>query len=214
MAVQRLVVMGAGGHAREVLDVLESLPDGPGRERTTVFAQPGSTGAAAAALVRDRGYELLDAVPADATHYLPAVGDPALRRRFVLLAEERGLLPVQAVSPLSTVPDAVRDVPGLVAFARSHLSTNVALGVHCHLNTGCQVSHDAWLGDRVTLGPGTLLAGGVVVEDDAFLGVGAVVLPGRRIGRGAVVGGGAVVVHDVAPGATVVGNPARVLAAP
>jgi maltose O-acetyltransferase len=39
-----------------------------------------------------------------------------------------------------------------------------------------------------------------------------VVLPGLVIGRGAVVGAGAVVVRDVPPGATVVGNPGRVLA--
>ncbi|WP_159961741.1 UDP-glucose 4-epimerase [Blastococcus haudaquaticus] len=211
MAVIRLVVMGAGGHAREVLDVLESLPEGPARERTKVFAEPGSTAEAAAALVRERGYGLVDALPEDASHYLPAVGDPALRRRFVTLAEGRGLEPVQAVSPLSTVPEAVREVPGLVVLPRSHISTAVALGRHCHLNTGCSLSHDGRLGDRVTLGPGVLLAGGVVVEDDAVLGVGAIVLPGRRIGRGAVVGGGAVVVHDVAPGTTVAGNPARPL---
>nr|WP_246406252.1 DapH/DapD/GlmU-related protein [Modestobacter versicolor] len=203
--------MGAGGHAREVLDVLESLPDGQAPGRTTVFAEPGVTTAAATALVRERGYEVADALPADATHYLPAVGDPGLRRRFVTMAEERGLLPGRAVSPLSTVPDVLRDSPGLVVFPRSHVSTNVTLGRHCHLNTGCQVSHDGWLGDRVTLSPGVLLAGAVVVEDDAFLGVGAVVLPGRRIGRGAVVGAGAVVVHDVAPGTTVAGNPARPL---
>ncbi|WP_324276144.1 hypothetical protein [Blastococcus brunescens] len=116
MAVRRLVVMGAGGHAREVLDVLESLSDRAGRERTTVFAEPGSTTAAAAALVRDRGYEFVDALPADAGHYLPAVGDPALRRRFATLAEARGLEPARVVSPLSTVPDVVREAPGLVVF--------------------------------------------------------------------------------------------------
>lgn len=211
MAVQRLVVMGAGGHAREVLDVLTSLPDGPAPGRTTVFAEPGATTAAAATLLRERGHEVDGTLPADATHYLPAVGDPALRGRFVALAERHGLLPAQAVSPLSTVPHAVREAPGLVAFPRVHISTDVAVGSHCHLNTGCSVSHDCRLGDRVTLSPGVLLAGGVVVEDDAFVGIGAVVLPGRRIGRGAVVGGGAVVVHDVPAGATVAGNPARAL---
>jgi acetyltransferase EpsM len=203
--------MGAGGHAREVLDVLESLPDGAAGQRTTFFAEPGVTSAAAAALLRARGHEPLDALPADATHYLPAVGDPGLRRRFMTQAEERGLVAAQALSPMATVPDELRETPGLVAFPRSHVSTNVSLGRHCHLNLGCQISHDGRLGEFVTLSPGVLLAGAVVVEDDAFLGVGAVVLPGRRIGRGAVVGAGAVVVRDVAPGTTVAGNPARLL---
>jgi UDP-2-acetamido-3-amino-2,3-dideoxy-glucuronate N-acetyltransferase len=49
-----------------------------------------------------------------------------------------------------------------------------------------------------------------VVERRATIGSGAAVLGGVRIGEGALVGAGAVVTHDVRPGETVVGNPARV----
>jgi acetyltransferase-like isoleucine patch superfamily enzyme len=51
-----------------------------------------------------------------------------------------------------------------------------------------------------------------VVEDGASIGSGATILGGVRIGAGALVGAGAVVTRDVAPGETVVGNPARPLA--
>jgi acetyltransferase-like isoleucine patch superfamily enzyme len=50
-----------------------------------------------------------------------------------------------------------------------------------------------------------------VVEDGASIGSGATILGGVRIGAGALVGAGAVVTRDVAPGTTVVGNPARPL---
>ena len=50
-----------------------------------------------------------------------------------------------------------------------------------------------------------------MVEDEASIGSGATILGGVRIGAGALVGAGAVVTKDVAPGATVVGNPARQL---
>ncbi|MGN6257806.1 MAG: acyltransferase [Solirubrobacterales bacterium] len=52
-----------------------------------------------------------------------------------------------------------------------------------------------------------------LVERGASIGSGATILGGVRIGAGATVGAGAVVVEDVAPGATVVGNPARPLPA-
>lgn len=48
-----------------------------------------------------------------------------------------------------------------------------------------------------------------VVESGASLGSGAIILGGVRIGARALVGAGAVVTRDVAPGETVVGNPAR-----
>lgn len=207
-----LLVMGAGGHAREVLDVLEAAAGGPAAvESTSLYAEPGATSAAAADLVRARGYRLLDHIPEDATHYLPAVGDPGLRRHFAEVAEGAGLAPGRAVSPLAAVPPSLSDVPGLVCFAGTLVSTNVTLGRHCHLNLGCRISHDVRIGDFATVSPGVLLTGAVTVEDGVFLGAGAVVLPGRRIGRGAVVGAGAVVVRDVCPGSTVAGNPARPL---
>lgn len=52
----------------------------------------------------------------------------------------------------------------------------------------------------------------VVIEDDAWIGIGAIVLKGVHIGKGARVTAGSVVTHDVPAGATVAGNPARIVA--
>lgn len=53
--------------------------------------------------------------------------------------------------------------------------------------------------------------GGVILEDNVFIGTGAIVLPGVRICKEAVVGAGAVVIRDVATGATVAGVPAKLI---
>ncbi len=49
------------------------------------------------------------------------------------------------------------------------------------------------------------------IEAGASIGAGAVILPGVRVGQDAMVGAGAVVTKDVPPGATVVGNPAKII---
>ena len=49
----------------------------------------------------------------------------------------------------------------------------------------------------------------MTIGDCAYIGTGALLKPGVTVGENAIVGMGAVVVKDVAPGATVKGNPAR-----
>ncbi len=80
------------------------------------------------------------------------------------------------------------------------------------------------LGDNVFYGPGCRFANdkhpnlkgefkmeGGTVEDSVVIGMGALIGPGVTLGHACVVGMGAVVLHDVKPYQTVVGNPARVI---
>ena len=96
------------------------------------------------------------------------------------------------------------------------ITSNVRIGQHFHANLYSYVEHDCVVGDFVTFAPGVHCNGNVVVEDHAYIGTGAILKQGQPgkplvIGRGAVVGMGAVVTKSVAPGVTVVGNPARPL---
>ncbi len=114
------------------------------------------------------------------------------------------------------------------------------IGERCILSRCVTVNYDVTIGDRVKVMDTTHITGGTVIGDDAFIstmvattndnaptsassnlagpviepaavvGAGAVLLPGVVIGSGAVVAAGAVVTADVAPGATVLGVPARV----
>lgn len=81
--------------------------------------------------------------------------------------------------------------------------------VACRL--GVVVSHDADVGNNVSLSVRATIAGRSVIEDECFLGAASTVVQ-VRVGRGSTVGAGAVVLHDVAPGSTVIGIPARPIA--
>ncbi len=89
------------------------------------------------------------------------------------------------------------------------LMATASVGNGCKINVNATVHHGCSVGHFCTIAPGAQLLGNVTVEDDVYIGAGAIVLPRRKIGRGAVVGAGAVVSHDVRPGVTVVGIPAK-----
>ena len=96
------------------------------------------------------------------------------------------------------------------------LTSNIRIGRYFHANIYSYVAHDCVIGDFVTFAPAVKCNGNVVIEDHAYIGTGAVIKQGKPgeplvIGRGAIIGMGAVVTKSVAPGMTVVGNPARPL---
>jgi UDP-2-acetamido-3-amino-2,3-dideoxy-glucuronate N-acetyltransferase len=109
----------------------------------------------------------------------------------------------------------------VVIGARSRIQSHtfvcelVTIGEDCFIGHGVMFINDKF--PRATTDSGELKAEAdwtlapIVIERGAALGSGAVVMGGVRVGAGALIGAGAVVTHDVAPGATVAGVPARAL---
>lgn len=102
------------------------------------------------------------------------------------------------------------------------LDGNCKLGSNISIQTGVYITAFTTVEDNVFIGPWVVTTNdkymvtgakliGPTIKKGARIGANSTLLPGVVIGEGAVVGSGAVVTMDVAPGKTVVGNPARVL---
>lgn len=109
--------------------------------------------------------------------------------------------------------------------AHVFIENDVEVGDDVTIKSGVQLWDGLRVGDRVFIGPNATFANDpfprsgrrpetfavTTIEPGASIGANATILAGLTVGGGAMVGAGAVVTKDVPPGATVVGNPARVI---
>lgn len=212
-----LVVVGAGGFGREVLDVVDAVnASGPEPAWTVVGVADDAPTEANLEHLRKRSVPFVGgtsglngADPGAAIHYVVGIGNPVARRLIADRLDAAGLTPATLIHPTVTMGFDVEIGAGSVLCAGVRLTTHISLGRHVHLNLNSTVGHDTVLGDFVSANPLASISGDCTIEDDALIGVAGVILNGLTVGRGSVVGGSACVVKDVLPGAVVKGIPAR-----
>ena len=212
---QALVVVGAGGFGREVIDVVDAINGAaPAPEWELCGVADDMPSRANLERLSRRGAAYLGTVEellsrAEPAHYVIGIGSPDVRRSIAERFDQAGWSAATLIHPSATWGFDVRVGEGSVICAGVRLTTNIGLGRHVHLNPNVTVGHDTELGDFVSMNPARSVSGDCTIEDDVLIGVGAVVLNQLRVCAGAVVGGNACVVKDVLPGATVKGVPAR-----
>src|SRR5436309_8853794 len=113
------------------------------------------------------------------------------------------------------LPRAIAAVSRAVTGIEIHPAATIGNGFFIDHGMGVVIGETAEIGDRVTLFQGVTLGGTgfatgkrhPTVEDNVTIGSGAKLLGPIRVGHGAKVGANSVVIHDVPPHSTVVGNP-------
>jgi sugar O-acyltransferase (sialic acid O-acetyltransferase NeuD family) len=216
MTGRRIVIIGAGGMAREVGSALRHI----NRQKET--------------------YDFLGYVVSDLSKLSPRDSRDQVIGDFSWLERNRNLFEAIAIgigSPVARLKMGAQikslfpgiQLPALVhpsAFVDSEtcrlgegsfVAAGAVLAVNCVLepfalcNLGVTVGHETAIGCGSVVNPGANLSGGVVIGDGVLIGTGAQILQYLHIGSGAVVGAGSVVLQDVPEHTTVFGAPARTL---
>jgi len=210
-----VVVVGAGGFGREVLDVLRAVNRESATEAYSILGvldsdpSPVNLERLSRMGVDWLGSEADWLASGNDAEYVIGVGRPAVRRRIAETFEAAGKVAATVIHPKAVIGSLAIIGPGSVICAGAQISTNVTLGKHVHVNPSATVGHDSVLSDFVSINPGAIISGDVAIGTATLVGAGAVVLQGLAVGSDALVGASACVVRDVESGQTVKGVPAR-----
>lgn len=197
----RVLVVGAGGHAKVVIDAIAASGD----EIAGLVADPPHAAELLGLAVGDD----VSSVPCDS--FIVAIGDNAARARTYDRCLEAGLAPATVIHPSAVIAARSTIGPGTVVAAGAIVNIDAVIGANVILNTGCTVDHDCVVGDHALIGPTASLCGGVTVSEGALVGAGANVIPSGAVGAWSVVGAGAAVIEPVEAGTICAGVPARVI---
>lgn len=203
-----LILMGAGGHAKVVLEAI--LARNPDRRVVILDDDPEAVNHLVLGLKVSGTREWLSSNGAGVPAAL-GIGDNKARLSLLDWLSTKGRTVETIIHPSAIVGPTVEIGDGAFLAAGSIATAEARVGPAAILNTGCSVDHDCVIGEGAHIGPGVHLCGNVEVGARSLIGVGSAVRPGIRIGSDVVVGAGSTVVGDIPDGVTFAGCPARPL---
>lgn len=204
-----ILIIGAGGHAQVVADILLRSCEAGDLCKPLGFLDddPELVGQEILGIPVVGAISELSSFDHDAA--LVAIGDNRRRAEIFDHLVEHGNLMAAAIHPAAVVAPDVTLGNGVMICAGVVVNTGAVVGDDVILNTGCTVDHHCRIGAHSHIAPGAHLGGDVSVGEGVLVGIGASVIPHRSVGDWAVVGAGAVVTRSFPAHATVVGVPAK-----
>jgi sugar O-acyltransferase (sialic acid O-acetyltransferase NeuD family) len=207
----RVLILGAGGHAQVVADILLRMADAGWDIVPIGYLDdaPDLVGQERLGLPVLGPVSILNTYPHDGL--VAAVGDNTLRSRLFEALRAQGKHFVVARHPSAVVAPDVQIGPGTMICAGVAVNPGTVIGANAILNTGCTVDHHGAIGSHAHIAPGVHLGGEAFVGEGALVGIGATVMPRCRVGAWSIVGAASLVRSDVPERSTAVGVPARVV---
>ena len=191
-----VVIIGAGGHARVVADIVKKSGD-----KVVGFLDDFNTGDGILGVIDDCTKY------ADGCSFVIAIGSNKVRS--AIAKKYSGLKFYTAVHPAAVISENVTIGSGTVVMANAVINSGAVMGEHAIINTASVVEHDNSIGDYVHISPGATLCGTVSVGEGTHIGAGSVVKNNISICEECVIGCGAAVVKDITKPGVYAGVPAK-----
>lgn len=199
-----LVIIGAGGYAKSVLDSVDH----------TNFRMIGYLDDIKPAGTLHQGYKVLgndiDSLPTPEEYvYFIAIGNNRKRKTWFDRLKERNLSLINVIDKSALVSRAATLGEGCFVGKLAILNHGSSVGDDCVINTRALIEHGCEIKDHVNISTNATLNGDVICLNGSFIGSGSVINGQLTIGAWSLVGSGAVVINDIEDKIVVAGVPAK-----
>lgn len=207
-----MLVIGAGGLAKEILEVLLNnnqfknlcFFDDVNKEGGTYLYEK---------------YPIIKSITDTesyfkeyGTEFTVGIGNPKLRKHMFEIFDEIGGQYTSVISQYSEIGSFdIKIGRGCNILPNTIISNGSRIGMGCLLYYNSIITHDCTVGDFVELSPGATLLGKATVGNNSHIGANVTILPKIRVGANVIVGAGSVVTKDLPDNCTAVGVPAQVI---
>jgi len=206
MSKPSLILIGAGGHARACIEVIEQHGQYQIAGLVGMRGEMHTRHLGCSVIATDS--DLLELVKAHQYAFVTVgqIQSPDNRMRLYQQATELGFqLPV-IIAPTAHVSRHATIGAGSIVMHGAVVNAGAKVGLNCIINTCAVLEHDATVADHCHISTGAILNGNVYVGAGSFVGSGSVIKEGVSIGKRCLVGMGLSVRHGQMDHARFVGN--------
>lgn len=204
-----ILLIGGGGHALSLIDVIES---------TGNFKISGIVEAVDSANIELVGYPVigvdndLEPLLKNTPNCIIAVGQimsAHIRKKLFNKAKEVGAEFPHIISASAIMASSVKIAEGVCIMHNCIVSHLVTIGENTIINNKAIIEHETKIGKHCHISTGVIVNGNVNIADECFIGSGAIIMQAIQICPNVVIGAGTVVIENITEAGTYVGNPAR-----
>lgn len=213
MKKSQVLIVGASGHAKVVIDIFEKS------QQVEIIglidAEPQPTPDVLGYPVLGKEWELQH-ILLQKYHYAQvfiAVGNNYNRK--LVYQKIKNIAPhtifATAIHPSAQIGKSVQIGQGVAIMAGSIINSDTFIGNFSIVNTKASIDHDCVIREFSSIAPGATLGGTVKIGEMSAIGIGATIKHSINIGNHTVIGAGAVVLNDIGHHCVAYGVPAKVI---
>lgn len=210
--MEKIVLIGAGGHAHSVIDSIKSkqhfeivgITDSNYLSKTKVLDCEviGND-----SILKD----LLNSGVSYAFVTVGSVGDTVLKEKLCKMLKKIGYIQPVIFDISAVIGSKTILGEGIYIGKKAVVNAGSDIGNYSIINTGAVIEHTCKIGDFTHIAPGTIVCGDVIIGSHSHIGANSVIIQGCTIGQRCLIGAGSVVTQNIPDNVIAYGNPCKVV---